>query len=339
MKKLKFVDKIIFLVNSLAAFLLLISYLLPYIPPSRFATLSVLSLGVPLLILLNLVFFLYWLLRLKKQLMLSLVVLILGWSHISSMYKFSPAKQVEDASNMSIMSFNVRLFNRLNWLPSETVKEDIEQLIDTEQPDLLALQEYKRGNPIRRKDYYNYNATYTRDAKGGLTIFSKFPIINSGSLEFKDTDNNAIFVDIVKQKDTLRVYNIHLQSAGINTSVTNLKKETSEHFFKQVGSTFKEQHEQVELLLKHKSKCSYKTIVIGDFNNTAYSYIYKELKGDLLDTFKEAGSGFGKTYNFKFFPLRIDFILVDEAFTVNGYQTYDVLLSDHFPIKANVKLH
>lgn len=339
MKKLKFVNKIIFLVNSLAAFLLLISYVLPYIPPSRFATLSVLSLGVPLLILLNLVFFLYWLLRLKKQLILSLVVLILGWSHINSMYKFSSSKDVKDADNISLMSYNVRLFNRLNWLPSKTVKEDIEKLIDAEQPDILAVQEYNRGNPIRRKDYYNYNATYTRDAKGGLTIFSKFPIINSGSLEFKNTDNNAIFVDIVKQKDTIRIYNLHLQSAGINTSVSNLKKETSEHFFRQVGSTFKEQHEQVELLLKHKSKCKYKTIVIGDFNNTAYSYIYKELKGDLLDTFKEAGSGFGRTYNFKFFPLRIDFILVDEAFTVNGYATYDILLSDHFPIKATVKLH
>ncbi len=339
MKTLKFVDKIIFLINSLVAFLLFISYLLPYIPPNRFATLSVLSLGVPLLILLNLIFFAYWLLRIKKQFLLSLVVLILGWSHISSMYKFTSSEHAEDAGNISIMSFNVRLFNRLNWLPNKTVKEDIEQLIDTEQPDIISLQEYNRGNPIRRKDYYNYNATYTRDARGGLSIFSKFPIINSGSLEFKDTDNNAIFVDIVKQKDTIRVYNLHLQSAGINTSAGHLKKETSEHFFRQVGSTFKKQHEQVDLLLEHKSACHYKTIVTGDFNNTAYSFVYKALKGDLVDTFKEAGSGFGRTYNFKFFPMRIDFILVDEAFTVNGYKTYDVLLSDHFPIKATVKLH
>ena len=78
----------------------------------------------------------------------------------------------------------------------------------------------------------------------------------------------------------------------------------------------------------------------GDFNNTAYSFIYKEIIGDdLVDTFKEAGNGFGKTYDFKFFPLRIDYILSDKAFTVNGYKTYDVKLSDHYPIKATLKLH
>lgn len=146
-------------------------------------------------------------------------------------------------------------------------------------------------------------------------------------------------MDIVKQKDTIRVYGLHLQSSGINIDVDQLKKESSESLFKQVGSTFKKQQDQVELFLKHKSNCTYKTIVTGDFNNTAYSYIYKEVKGDFIDTFKEAGNGFGRTYDFKFFPLRIDFILTDEDFTVNGYTTYDVKLSDHYPIKAILKLH
>ena len=341
MKKLKFVNKIIFVVNSLAAFLLLISYILPYIPPKSFATLSVLSLSVPLLIILNLLFFLYWLLKVKKQLLLSLIVLLLGWSHITSMYKFSGSKNVEDADNFSVMTFNVRLFNRFGWLPNIHVKEDIVKLIKTDKPDIVCLQEYSRGkNPIKNLDgYYNFNATYTKDAKGGQTIFSKFPIINSGSLEFQNTYNNAIFVDVVKGKDTLRVYTLHLQSAGIRTDVDNLKRETSSHLFKQVGATFKAQQEQVELFLDHKSKCKYKTIITGDFNNTAYSYIYKEIKGeDYVDTFEEAGNGFGRTFDFKFFPLRIDFILADEDFTVNGFKTYDVKLSDHYPIKATLKL-
>lgn len=339
MKKLGFGNKIIFLVNSLAAFLLLISYLLPYIPPKRFATLSVLSLGVPLLILLNVIFFTYWLLRVKKQLLLSFIVLILGWSYISAMYKFSSSKNIEDDMNLSIMSYNVRIFNMLKWSPSETTREDIVEFLYSEDSDIICLQEYARGHPIQLEGYNNFNATYVRDAKGGLAIFSKFPIVNSGSLEFPNTLNNAVFVDIVKQKDTIRVYNLHLQSSGINANIHELKKETSEHLFKKVGSTFKKQQEQVRLFLEHKSKCTYKTIITGDFNNTAYSYIYKEVKGDMIDTFKEAGNGFGRTYDFKFFPLRIDFILADEAFTVNSYKTYDVKLSDHYPIMTRLKLH
>ena len=93
---------------------------------------------------------------------------------------------------------------------------------------------------------------------------------------------------------------------------------------------------QTELFLKHKNKCNYKTIVCGDFNNTAFSYVYRAVKGDMTDTFKEAGNGFGRTYNFKFFPMRIDFIFADPAFKVNGFKTYDVEYSDHFPIMAKV---
>jgi endonuclease/exonuclease/phosphatase family metal-dependent hydrolase len=339
MKRLKFFGKIMFVINSLAAFLLLISYILPYVPPKSFASLSVLSLSVPLLILINVLFFVYWLLQVKKQMLLSLVVLVLGWSYMSSMYKFSSSQNIKDEANFSIMSFNARSFNIFNWLPNKDVKEDIIKLIEKENPDIISLQEYRRGSPIRLNGYFNFNASYTKNIKGGQAIFSKFPIVNSGSLEFPNTNNNIIFADVLKQKDTIRIYNFHLQSAGINTNADALQNESSEHIFKQVGTTFKAQQEQVELFLEHKSRCNYKTIITGDFNNTAYSYIYKEIKGDdLVDTFEEAGNGFGKTYDFKFFPLRIDFILADKNFSINGFKTYDVMLSDHYPIKATLKL-
>ena len=341
MKRLKFGNKIMFFVNSLVATLLLVSYLLPYVPPKSFSLLSVLSLGVPLLIILNILFCMYWLLRVKKQLLLSLVVLLFGIKHINAMYKFSPSTNVEATDNFSVMSFNVRMFNRYQSIASKTVKEDIITFIKTEAPEIICLQEYRTGDPVILDGYYSFNALPTENKiKWGQAIFSKYPIINSGSLEFPNTNNNAIFVDIVKAKDTIRVYTLHLQSAGINTSVNNLKHQKSTDLFKQVGSTFKAQQSQVELILKHRAKCTYKTIITGDFNNTAYSYIYKEVKQDLLDTFKEAGNGFGRTYDFKFFPVRIDFILVDELFSVNGFKTFDdVKLSDHHPIKATLNLH
>lgn len=341
MKSLKFFGKLVFIVNSLAAFLLLIAYLLPYVPPQKFATLSVLSLGVPLLIILNVLFFLYWLIRLKRQLLLSLFILVLGWSYIGSLYKFSSTTAIEDSNNFSVMSFNVRLFNRFEWLPIKNVKEKIIDFIKTEQPDIICLQEYRQGNPIALDGYYNFNALpEDPNVKGGQAIFSKYPIVNSGSLEFPNTYNNAIFVDIVKQKDTIRIYTLHLESSKIDTDVEKLKKETSSQLFKQVGRTFKAQQSQVELILKHKTQSPYKTIITGDFNNTAYSYIYKELLGDdLRDTFEEAGHGFGKTFDFKFFPLRIDFILAHEDFEVNGFTTFsDIKLSDHHPIIAHLKL-
>jgi endonuclease/exonuclease/phosphatase family metal-dependent hydrolase len=79
-------------------------------------------------------------------------------------------------------------------------------------------------------------------------------------------------------------------------------------------------------------------IICGDFNNTAYSYVYKEVKGDMQDAFVEAGNGFGRTFDFRFFPVRIDFILVDPVFEINAYKTFDVKYSDHYPIMTKVKL-
>ncbi|WP_299522037.1 endonuclease/exonuclease/phosphatase family protein [Winogradskyella sp.] len=341
MKKLKFFGKLVFIVNSLAAVLLLLSYLLPYVPPKNFATLSILSLGVPLLILINMLFFVYWLIQLKKQMFLSLIVLSLGWSYIGSMYKISSSKKTDDPNNLSVMSFNVRLFNKYNWKPNKTTREDIVDFFYEELPDVICMQEYTRGTPLKIENYSNYNGSYTKDARPGHAIFSKIPIVNSGSLEFKDTYNNAIFVDVVKGKDTIRVYNVHLQSSKINTKIDYINSQYSRDvFLKRVKAAFIMQQSQVELFLEHKSKCKYRTIVAGDFNNTAYSYVYNIIKGeDLVDAFEEAGHGFGKTYDFKYFPLRIDFILADKDFTVNGFKTYsDIKLSDHYPIKATLKL-
>lgn len=339
MKRLKLYEKILLLLNSLAAFFLMLSYLLPYIPPSKFTFLSVLSLGVPFLIILNFLFALFWLLRLKKPVLISVLVLILGYSYINSFYKLSDSKQVEYEDDISIMNFNVRLFNVFNWSPSKTVREDIVELIKTEQPQILTIQEYTRGKPILLEGYFDYNARFTENTKGGQVIFSKYPIINSGSLEFPETSNNAIFVDVVIKKDTLRVYNVHLQSTGINTDVNSLKQESSESLLKRLGNTFKTQEVQADLILKHVANSPYKVIISGDFNNTAFSYVYKKIKGDLIDTFEEAGNGFGRTFDFKYFPLRIDFILVDETFSVNSYKSFTDKLSDHYPIMTRLRLH
>jgi vancomycin resistance protein VanJ len=148
MKGLGFFDKIIFAVNSLIAFLLLLSYVLPYIPPKTFPLLSVLSLGVPFLIIINAVFLVFWLIRLKKQLLLSLFVLGIGWSYVNSFYRFTSSTKTDIADSFSIMSFNVREFNVFKWLPNTEVKRDIAELVASHQPDIICLQEASRGDSI-----------------------------------------------------------------------------------------------------------------------------------------------------------------------------------------------
>lgn len=339
MKKLSFLEKILYSINVVAAFLLLLSYVLPYIQPKNFASLSILSLGVPMLIIINALFFLYWLLKVKKQLLLSLVVLLLGYNYVTSLYKFSPSKKIESEDNISFMSYNVRLFNLYNWIEEEGVQKKITDFIDEASPDVISFQEYNPHDSIYLPKYdYKFEELSGKRTKYGQAIYSKYPIVSSGSFEFENTGNNAIYVDIAVNGDTLRVYNLHLQSAGISADVEQLKEENSNRLLNRLAYTFKTQQEQAEQFVAHASKSPYKRIICGDFNNTAYSYVYKLVKGEMLDTFEEAGNGFGSTYHLKYFPLRIDFILADSSFQVNNFKKFDVELSDHFPIQTKLSL-
>lgn len=339
MKKASFIDKILWLINRILAVLLLLSFILPFLPPKTFSILSVLSLGVALLILINVVFFLYWLVKLKKQFLLSLVVLAIGYMSFGSLYKFSSSKQIEAEGNFKVMNYNVRLFNLYSWIPEDNVEQNIVDLIKTEAPDILSLQEYHPHKNVDLSFFkHKFEKLSGKKTKYGQAIFSNFPIVNSGSIEFPDTSNNAIFVDVVINTDTVRVYNVHLESMRIDTNAESLKKENSERLFKRIGTTFKMQQFQSELFLQHKKQCNYKMIVCGDFNNTAFSYVYRTIRGDLNDAFKEAGNGFGRTYDFKFFPIRIDFIFSDAIFKVNGFKAYNAHYSDHYPIMATLNL-
>ncbi|QCE42100.1 endonuclease/exonuclease/phosphatase family protein [Psychroserpens sp. NJDZ02] len=336
MKRLKFSEKVVFFINSVVAFLLLLSYVLPNIPPKTFATLSVLSLGVPFLILLNVLFFVYWLFKIKKQLLLSLVVITIGYFLFGSLYKFSNW-EADGTEGLTVMNYNVRLFNFYEWIPEKGIDKKLVEFVKKEKPQVLNIQEYHLQDNLDFSFFkYKYVKLEGEKSKVGQAIFSQFPIINSGSVDFPNTANNAIFADIVKGKDTIRVYNLHLQSLRINPREQRLTTENSEKLINGIGEAFKLQQSQTELFLKHKNKSPYKVIISGDFNNSAFSYVYKTIRGDMKDSFKQQGNGFGRTYNFKFFPLRIDFLLVDKSWTVDNFKTYDVEYSDHYPILTKI---
>jgi|SRR5690554_404428 len=339
MKNLKLFEKFIYLVNAMVATMLLLSYILPYFPPKNFALLSVLSLGMPFLILLNALFFIYWLIKVKKQLILSFVILVIGYFIFGSFYKFSTSDVEPDKTDLSVMNYNVRLFNIYDWIPEKGIETKAVDFIKSKAPDVLSLQEYHPHKNVDLSFFkYKYEKLSGNKVKYGQAIFSQYPIINSGSINFPNTSNNAIFVDIVKEKDTVRIYSVHLQSLRIDANVEKLKKEDSEWILKRIEQTFKMQQQQAEMFVEHKAASPHKMIICGDFNNSAFSYVYKEIKGDLKDAFKIAGNGFGRTYDLKFFPVRIDFIFADKTFEVTDFKTFDNKFSDHYPLLASFKL-
>ncbi|MCF6280009.1 MAG: endonuclease/exonuclease/phosphatase family protein [Flavobacteriaceae bacterium] len=339
MRKLSWVNKLIFVVNSLFATILLLSYLLPYISPKKFPSISILSLIVPALILINIAFAIYWLIKLKKQFLLSALILIIGFNTVNSFYKISEKKILLN-DDLKIMSYNVRLFNIYKWKKEgkeETLKL-VSDFIKEKDPDVICFQEFLTTYGVNFDYKYKFinNNPNRNISYFGQAIYSKYKIINSGSVDFNSVSNNAIFVDIVKNNDTIRVYNVHLESQRIQLDKENFGEKDSEKLLKRLKTTFKLQAEQAEKLVTHEKTSNYKTIICGDFNNTAFSWAYHKLKGDKNDAFVEAGKGFGKSYDY-FFPTRIDFILADKQFEINNFKTYGIEYSDHYPIMARLK--
>jgi len=338
-KRLRILSRIIFFLNSVFAALLLLSYTLPYVSPKSFPTLSVLSLLVPVFIIINFIFMLFWILSVRKQFLLSFIVLILGYAHTTSMYKFSSSPTKPSGNSLSVMSYNVRLFNIYNWIKESNIDQKIIDLVHTTSPKIIAFQEFHKNQKEAFSSYpYQHVALRGKKKKVGQAIFSKVPIINKGSIDFPKTSNNAIYIDIVQNNDTIRIYNLHLQSLRIDHKNEEFSQKNSERLLKRMATAFKMQQSQVDLFEANRKNCNYKTIILGDFNNSQFSYVYKKIKDDMKDAFSEAGSGFGKTWEFPYFPLRIDFILTDPSFTISSFKTFTEHYSDHFPIYSVISL-
>ena len=334
MKKLSLLHKLFFFINSIIAVILLLSYLLPFISPKTAPAFAVFSILVPILIIINILFAIFWLIKLKKQFILSSLILALGWVISTPFYQFSN-KNTAKNDDLKVMSYNVRMFNHYKWNDDLSITQKLFDFISEKNPDILSIQEFYDSDKISFSYPYKYIKTKSKTNHFGLAIYSKYPIINSGSLNFKNSANNAIFTDVVKNNDTIRVYNIHLESLKINPNKENFGEKNSERLFKRLSDGFKKQASQTELFLSHEQQWKGKKIVCGDFNNTSFSWVYKQIASDKKDAYIEAGSGFGKSFNY-FFPMRIDFILIDKDSEINQFKTFKVKYSDHFPIFARI---
>jgi endonuclease/exonuclease/phosphatase family metal-dependent hydrolase len=341
MKKLSWFNKMMFILNILLTVSTFIAYVLPFLAPKFFPLLSVLTLFLPLMLILNVLFFMFWLVQFKKQMVLSAFVFLIGITFVNKFYKFSARNLPDEGKDFIVMSYNVRLFNLYKWLDKIDVSPEISTFIKDKNPDILCLQEYSNSNSVDFRIFkHNYVLVEGKNTKSGQGIYSKHPIINQGKIDFPKTTNNAIFADIKRGKDTIRVYSIHLQSVKITPDIHEIDKDIngitqdqSMKMLKRMSTSFKEQQEQAEIIKKHKADCHYPIIICGDMNNSAFSYVYRNIKGNLTDAFEEAGKGFGKSYNFRYYPARIDYVFVDKKIQVKQFETFpEFINSDHFPL-------
>ncbi len=374
MKKILY--RILLFINLIFAAGLLLSYMSVYVNPSIFWPVAFFGLVYPFLLLANVLFMIMWLVRLKKEFLISLIIILLGWGYIKRVVSFqgksldkettetlidTDGSDIENKTNINLLSYNVRLFNIFNQSKDKNAGEKILELISGKNPDLCCLQELyidnEKGisleeltknlsltpysnivwaNKIGKKEYY------------GIATFSKFPMVNKGAIRYPDSKNISIYSDIVIAEDTLRIYNNHLQSVRFKKRnidfLENLDLQSEEETIlelRDISSRLKNAYikraEQADILSEHIRNSPYRVIVCGDFNDTPVSYVYRKIKGDLNDAFTLSGRGLGNTYSGTFPKVRIDYIFYSDEFSVFNFRTTKVEYSDHYPVSCSLR--
>ena len=293
-----------------------------------------LNLMVPVIALVNLLFFIYWIFKFKWPLFLFIFSILIGYKEWGKLYQL-PNNAIPVSSGLKVMSFNVRLFNSYQWMDSKEVPQSIENFIIKENPDLVCLQEYSKEYSPKFKNYpYQFVVSSQKNGQHGLCILSKYKLFNQNPISFENSNNSAVYADFYYKKDTVRIYNVHLESLRIDLKDTLFTQQHSQKFFKRIGSVIDKQALQIDQFEAVDLKNNHPSIICTDLNNNAFSKSYSRLKNNRLDAFSLFGAGLGATYKLAYFPFRIDFIFTDQKFRVIHFKTHDLTLSDHKPIST-----
>lgn len=337
MRELSFIDKVVFFLNLIIGVALLFSCLTPYISVKTFFPLAFLSLFFPIIFIINIPFIFYWIFRKQKIFILSFSAVLISYFTFGSFFRFGTSNVYPDDKDLSIMTYNTRKFSFKGRIIGKLTSHKIIDFVKEKNPDIVCFQEFDRQAKKLLPEYtYHYITPYW-SGKSVQAILSKYPIVGNGSLEFPETGNNAIYADIKYKGDSIRVYNVHLQSFNVTPSRVKSVRRVVRAYGK-MRNTFVKQEEQVQIFNNHRKESPLRQIVCTDFNNTPFSNVYRIAKGEMQDTFDEKGTGFGKTFDLKIVPFRIDFILADKTMQVMTHQNFDLKLSDHYPVLTSIRL-
>ena len=304
---------------------------------SSITSIPIFSLAVPLLCFVNILFFIFWLIRFQLPFFLFVLAFAIGFKEWGLLYQFKN-NVINTSKGLSVMSYNVRSFNRFKWLETSNIPKQIQAFITNESPDIISFQEYAIDLAPTFKDYpYLFFTPYTKSGKVGSCIISKLPLYNPQPVLFTGSENGGMYVDFLYKKDTLRLYNIHFESLGFNLKDTLLDSHYSKKIRSKINEVFTIQQSQILQVKKIMNGSVFPGIICTDLNNNAFSASYRALSKGMKDSFLDKGDGFGATYQFSYFPLRIDYILIDPVIKTISFKTHSVKLSDHKPISVTIE--
>lgn len=195
------------------------------------------------------------------------------------------------------------------------------------QADLYALQEVSSWT-IRDRSFWpqRYAAN-----DGEFLFFSRYPILKSQLVELQTGrfGRPCQVVDVRLPSGDLRVVNVHLSLLVHGPQwLANHSAELSQH----VPQALSDRRGQISKLLPLlQGRC----LVAGDFNSQPRDHCLRELEAEMVDSFRERGSGWGLSFESTLPALRIDYIWHSPQLRCLDSRVVQSLSSDHLPLTAD----
>jgi endonuclease/exonuclease/phosphatase family metal-dependent hydrolase len=350
------------LLNAAAALSLLLAYAAAAFGPNSMGYFALFGLAYPFSLLLNILFIVYWYFKKGVYSLCSLAVILIGINHLTAFFQVSWKGDVEsDSKQLKVLTYNVHVFDVFDKKEGAETRDAIYDVLQREQADVISFQEFyqsekskafpTRDTLLKFLPNKYYHERYTHAISGqqyfGVVTLSKYPIARKGFVPFAtDVNNFCIYVDIVKEGDTIRVYNAHLQSIRFKKEDYDLAKgqteqseidEASMRIARRLKNAFVKRQEQVDRIAASIRACPHPVVLCGDFNDPPVSYTYCTLTDQLEDSFRACGNGIGNTYIGAFPSFRIDYILHSPQLETIDYETLPEKLSDHHAVTATLQ--
>ncbi len=367
-KGLNWFTKVAIIGNALFTLLLLLSYLSPWVKPASSWPLIFLGMAYPVFLWFNLGFMVFWFFFNWRFAGVSLFAIVLGYSHFFNYISIGKGDKGfgPEVTTLKVLSYNVRNFDFFNSLsrvsPNFENRNKIFDYLANEDFDIICFQEFIQDNSSKfpttdtLQRLLKANNVHFQHSKSrgslffGLATYSSYPIIGRGKIEFPTRAGNlGIFTDVLINKDTVRIFNIHLESIGLSKedvmlfdNIVSANDQVGNPDYsvglRRIAGRIRDaaitRTLQAKIVSEHIKFSRYPVILAGDFNDTPFSYSYRKIKGNLKDSFKSGGGIGGSTYIWSYPFFRIDFLFHSQTIRAKNFKTGKEKYSDHYPISV-----
>jgi endonuclease/exonuclease/phosphatase family metal-dependent hydrolase len=327
--------------------LLALSYVSMVVNPAKAWVFTIFGLLFIPLVVLTLLFFIWALFRRSRMSGFLLVMLLPAVFLIGKYYQFK-APESEREPTLKVVTWNVGLFAHGNMGDKRLVLADsVAAFLRRTDADVICLQEFHLPNTLNidawfRDRFPGYTAYYYvltgESGHAGNVTLSRRPVLYKGKLDFDHSTNLALHTDIQLDSSVLRFYNCHFESYNISLTglvhPDNMNEEAMEKTGRKMRRSITQRPRQVEEVMKDVDECPVRSVVLGDFNDNPLSYTVYRLSRGRLDTFVQAGKGFGATFRHLWPLLRIDYILYPRDLHAVRCEVPKIKYSDHYPVIA-----